>query len=97
MPYQLRYLIALVAWALLLCGALILKFFLIWCIPIIWVWTSFGYRQSQMSAQATASLADMFIYNWPRFPRADWRRLLGRRSPADRHARLPEKLGNSRI
>lgn len=86
-PYPGRYLIALVAWVALMAGALVLKLFLIPCIPIIWVMSGFGYNQTQNTAQYNASLADLFLYNWPRFPRTSWRLLVGRgRSGSARHA-----------
>lgn len=82
-PYALRYLIALLAWSMLLAGTLVLKFLLICCIPIILIWTKFGLDYTQQSAQATGTLADLLIYGWPRFPRASWRKLFGidRRRP----------------
>lgn len=82
-PYPGRYLIALVAWAFLMAGALVLKFFLIPCIPIVWAMSGFGYNQTQNTAQYNASLADLFLYTWPKFPRLLVGR--GRRSSA-RHA-----------
>lgn len=82
-PYQARYLVALMVWVALLAGALILKFLLVCCMPLILVMSSFGMNQTQMSAQATANLADLLIYNWPRFPRADWRLLIGRNRGSD--------------
>lgn len=100
LPYQLRYLVALAAWALLLCGALVLKFFLVCCIPIIFLMSGFGFNQTQKTAQYNASLADLLIYGWPRFPRADWRRLLGRRGrSADQltHPGLSQEIGNRRV
>jgi hypothetical protein len=77
LPYALRYLIALLAWSVLLAGTLLFKFVLLCMVPIILIWTKFGLDYTQQSAQATADLADMFIYKWPRFPRADWKRLFG--------------------
>lgn len=100
MTYPLRYLVALIAWAALMAGTLVFKFFLVCCMPIILIMSAFGARQTQMSAQATASLADMLIYNWPRFPRADWQRLLGRgRRSSDQlaHSRLSQELGDRRV
>lgn len=75
-----------------------LKFFLIPCIPVIWMMSGYGYAQTQNTAQYNASLADLFIYNWPKFPRANLHRLLGRRGSADQltHAGLTQELGNRR-
>jgi len=74
--YALRYLVALIMWAVLMALTLVFKFFLVWCIPIIWLMSGFGLRQTQNTAQYNATLEDLFIYGWPRFPRADWRRLI---------------------
>lgn len=84
-PYALRYLVALVTWAALLALVLMFKFFLIPCIPIIFMLAGFGTRQTQETAQMNANLIDLFVYGWPKFPRCDWRRLLGggRRHAAD--------------
>lgn len=79
LPYALRYLVALVAWTGLMVLTLALKFILLCMVPIILVWTKFGLDYNQQSAQATASLADLLLYGWPRFPRADWRLFIGRR------------------
>lgn len=79
-PYPARYLIALLAWTALMAGALILKFFLIPCIPIIFVMSNLGTNHTQSTAQYNASLADLFVYGWPKFPKADWRRLFCLRS-----------------
>lgn len=79
-PYPARYLIALLAWVALMALTMVFKFFLIPCIPIVFMLAGFGTRPTQETAQMNANLIDLFVYGWPRFPRADWRRLLGRRS-----------------
>lgn len=96
MPYAARYLIALAMWAVLMIGALMLKFLLIPCIPIVFLMSGFGQAHTQNTAQYNASLADLFLYNWPRFPRADWKRLTGRRRP-NGNARLAQELGQRRV
>lgn len=95
-PYPLRYLIALVVWVALLAGALVLKFFLVWCIPIVFL---MGGNQKQHTAQYNATLADLFIYMWPRFPRANLHRLLGRRRSANQlaHTGLFQEVGDRRV
>lgn len=97
-PYAVRYLVALVAWLALLALTLVFKFFLIPCIPIIFLMSGFGYNQTQNTAQYNATLIDLFVYKWPRFPRADWRRLLGRRRSAYQAADpgFIEDVGHSR-
>lgn len=96
-PYPLRYLIALMMWAVLMAGALVLKFFLIWCIPIVFLMSGFGANQTQNTAQYNATLADLFIYMWPRFPRANLHRLLGRRRSADSNPEFIEYLPRRRV
>lgn len=78
-----------------------LKFLLIPCIPIVFFMSGMGTMHTQSTAQYNASLADLFIYGWPRFPRADWRRLLGlRRGNAANeltHPGFAQEVGNRRI
>lgn len=92
LPYALRYLIAVAAWAVLFGLTLLFKFILLCMVPIILVWTKFGLDYTQQSAQATATLADLFLYGWPKFPKADWKRLLGlrRRRSSNRWPELVE-------
>lgn len=79
LPYPLRYLVALVAWVGLMIATLAFKLALLCVVPIILIWTKFGLDYSQQSAQATATLADLLLYGWPRFPKANWSLLIGRR------------------
>jgi len=100
LPYAFRYLVVLLAWVGLLMLALAFKMLLIFMIPILLIWSKGGLQQTQQTAQATATMGDLFVYGWPRFPRANWRRLLGgRRRSADKTAKpgTVHKVGNRSI
>jgi len=98
-PYAIRYVVALLAWAGLLALTLAFKLLLVFMVPMLLIWSKGGLQQTQQTAQATATMGDLFVYGWPRFPRADWRRLLGRSRTkgADRDAVTLQKVGDSGI
>lgn len=97
LPYAARYLVALFAWLALFALALILKFAFIYFLPFLWLMSGM-FNRDQQSAQLGANLVDFYLYCWPPFPRADWRKLLGRRDSADQpaHPRLVQEVGNRR-
>jgi hypothetical protein len=64
-------------------------------IPVILIWSGFGMGHTQQSAQATASLGDLFLRRWPRRPRINWSRLFpgsGGRRAADSRVLTGEVL-----
>lgn len=99
LPYGVRYLIALSAWAGIVTLDIILRIMFIPVMPFFWLWSGFSYTQH--GAQLNASTVDFYTRPLMRMPRADWRKLLGRgrggsaNQPAK--ARLVQDIRNSRI
>lgn len=79
LPYALRYLVALALWPVLLAGKLFICFAIIPFIVPVFIMSGFGFAHRQETVQMNVSIADLLIYGWPRFPRADWQKLFGRR------------------
>ena len=71
-------------WLLRLGVEILLRLFMVLCIPIILIWSNFGMAWSQQSAQASFSLSGMLLRGWPKPPPTDWPLFLGlpRRKPA---------------
>lgn len=97
LPYVVRYLIALALWAALMAIMLLAKFALVYFLPFLWLASGF-FNRRQEDAQLGANLVDFYIYKWPPYPRADWKRLLGLRrgGPANDapQPRLTQEIGD---
>lgn len=76
LPYGLRYLVAVIAWAGIVFADIVLRIMFLPVIPFFWAWMGFGCTQE--GAQLNANLVDFYTRPLMRFPRADWRRLFGR-------------------
>lgn len=81
LPYALRYLIAFTIWLCMAVGLAVFWLGMMVLMPVIMLY-SITQMKPQPGAQLRASIADAFVYKWPPFPRADWRRLLSLRRSA---------------
>lgn len=64
-----RALLIYAAWFLAVILHILLRVALVLCIPIIFVWSSYGMKWTQKSAQASFEMTNLFLLRWPRFPR----------------------------
>ena len=74
-PYPLRYLIAVAAWALIVVADLLLRMAFLPFMPVLWLrsW------QTQPNSQLLTDAADFIYRPMRRFPKVDWHRLFLRR------------------
>lgn len=75
LPYGVRYLIALAVWAGVVGGDLFFRFALVFLIPFVAI-----RPPSQQKAQLLVDVGEWLFGPVTRFPKAEWRRLLGLRS-----------------
>ena len=68
-------------WLLRLGVEILLRLFMVLCIPIILIWSNFGMAWSQQSAQASFSLSGMLLRGWPKPSPTDLRLFLGSGPP----------------
>lgn len=57
------------AWVLAVALHILLRIALIFCIPIIFIWSAYGMKWNQRSAQASFEMSCLFVLRLPRFPR----------------------------
>lgn len=60
-------------WIVKLCLEIMLRIALILCIPLILIWSSYGMKWNQNSAQASFDLSILLFKGWPKPPPTDWR------------------------
>jgi hypothetical protein len=80
LPYVIRYLVALMAWAAIVLADLFVRIAFLVFLPFLWVATAFGQAHTQGTAQMGASYVDFYIRPFMRRPRLRLRQ--ARRSSA---------------
>lgn len=90
LPYELRYLVAVVAWVLVVAADVLLRIMFLPAMPFFWLATGFG--RTQVGAQMNVNLVEFYT-------RPLMRRPLRRRRASENPAkpRTVQVIGNSRI
>ena len=71
------------AWLLAIVLHILVRVALVFCIPILFIWSAYGMRWTQRSAQASFDMTCLFLTRRPRFPRVSLVSKKARRRPAD--------------
>lgn len=79
LPYGVRYIVAVTAWVGVVAGDAFARVALLAMLPFVWIRSAFGMAHTQETAQLQANYVDFYTRPLMRMPKADWKRLLGRR------------------